>query len=168
MLGFWKSAGASDYDGDGNIIAFGGLTLKSTPHRLEVSGRELFAQCALDSLFIPAFLQQAVAVESVSPIRGRTISLLVTPEGVEQLEPSGAHISTVIPGVAPETEPGGPVGHDSGMCNRNFFFEDAAEGAEFCSDKPGLVIFSVSDGFDLARQAFIEPLLKVSDEGALT
>ena len=48
------------------------------------------------------------------------------------------------------------------MCNRNFFFEDDTEGADFCTDKPGLVIFSVSDGFDLARQLFIEHVLKLA------
>lgn len=160
MLGIWKSIGASDYDGEGNITSFGGLSTKPTPHRLEVSGRQLFAECALDSLFIPAFLQQAVAVESVSPIRGQAISLLVTPEGVERLHPSGAYISTVIPGVAPATETGIRYGHAGGMCNRNFFFKDDAEGTDFCTDKPGLVIFPVNDGFEVARLAFIEPVLK--------
>lgn len=48
------------------------------------------------------------------------------------------------------------------MCNRTFFFEDDTEGADFCTDKPGLVIFSVRDSFDLARQAFIEPVLKLA------
>ncbi len=162
MLGIWKSIGASDYDGEGDITSFGGLSTKPTPHRLEVSGRQLFAECALDSLFIPAFLQQDVAVESVSPIRGQAISLLVTPEGVERLDPSGAHISTVIPGAAPDTEAVTTYGHEGGMCNRNFFLKDDAEGADFCTDKPGLVIFPVSDGFEVARQAFVEPMLKWS------
>ncbi len=159
MLGIWEAAGASEYDGDGNITSFGGLGIRSTAHRLEVNGREMFAECALDSLFIPAFLQQAVAVQSLSPIRGEAISLLVTPEGVENLDPSRAYISTVIPGVAPETETGTTYGHEGGMCNRNMFFEDDSEGAEFCSDQPGLVVFPVSDGFEIARQAFIGPLL---------
>jgi alkylmercury lyase len=39
----------TEYDGDGRIIGQG-LTLSPTPHRLELTGEQLYTWCALDGV----------------------------------------------------------------------------------------------------------------------
>ena len=49
-----------EYDAQGSIVGYG-LTLKETPHALEVNGQSLFTWCALDTLFFPAPARDARA-----------------------------------------------------------------------------------------------------------
>src|SRR5437867_2552793 len=64
---------------DGSVIGFWGLTINklSPTHLLEVHGRELFAWCAWDTLFLPGILDATARVESTCPTSAETISLVV-------------------------------------------------------------------------------------------
>jgi hypothetical protein len=55
-------------DGRGAVVAFSGLTLRPTEHRFRTGGRELFAWCAWDTLFLPALLEQPADVRSTCPL----------------------------------------------------------------------------------------------------
>lgn len=52
-----KSLGAEVDDAD-RIVALGGLSIRPTRHRFVVGDRELFAWCALDTLFPPHLLDE--------------------------------------------------------------------------------------------------------------
>lgn len=69
-------------DEERNVIGFWGLTITelSPTHRLQVDGRDLFAWCAWDTLFLPGILDATARVESACPTTGETISLVVSPE----------------------------------------------------------------------------------------
>lgn len=95
-------------DGSGNIIG-AALTTRETPHKVRVAGRELYAWCALDTLFIPGFLDETVEVESTCPTSGAAIRLTVSPDGIEACEPSAAWISVFLPGGSHRTGPASPT-----------------------------------------------------------
>ncbi len=86
-------------DGAGNITA-AALTTRPTPHLLRMSGRTLYAWCALDTLFIPGLVGQKMEVESRCPVSDTVIRLSVSPNGVLEHSPEGAVLSVFLPGVS--------------------------------------------------------------------
>lgn len=81
----------------GGIVGFWGLALDSvTPHRLRVRGRVLHTWCAWDALFLPELLGADRAdVASVCPVTGRKVRVMVTPRGIEGLQPTTARLTMV-------------------------------------------------------------------------
>jgi alkylmercury lyase len=86
-------------DAEGNIVG-AALTTLETPHRVRFDGKDLFAWCALDTLFIPGLLGKTVAVESTCPSSGETVRLSVSPDRIESVEPDGVWLSVFVPGGA--------------------------------------------------------------------
>src|SRR5258708_24453920 len=67
------------YDGEQRVVGFWGLTIAPMPHRMRVDGRELYAWCAWDTLFLPALLGTSVEVESPCPAPPAPLRLPPTP-----------------------------------------------------------------------------------------
>ncbi len=134
-----------EYDEQGRVVAFGGLSLEPTPHRFEVSDQSLYTWCALDALFLPHVLGLPARIESTCPISGRQVRLRVGPEGLEASEPSDALMSLVVPGARLK----GNV--RSNLCCHVHFFasEDAAH--TWISDHTGSTLLPVSEASELAR-----------------
>jgi alkylmercury lyase len=87
----------TEYDRQGRIIGWG-LTLRPTPHRFNIDGKQLYTWCALDTLFFPAVIGRAARIESPCTATGVPIRLTVdSTEGVSALEPSTAAVSIVTP-----------------------------------------------------------------------
>ena len=104
-------ASGLELDGEGRVVG-AALTPRPTPHRMIVGGKDLYAWCALDTLFIPGLLDEVADVRSPCAVSGQEIHLRVTPHGVESFEPPHAVLSVVLPGVgcAPgETGPESPT-----------------------------------------------------------
>ncbi len=104
-------ASGMEFDEDGHLTG-AALTARKTPHRISFTGKELFAWCALDALFIPGLLDEVAEVRSPCAASGDEIRLRVGPRGVETFEPSGAVISVVLPGLGcspGETGPASPT-----------------------------------------------------------
>ena len=85
------------YDDERRVIGYWGLSLKPMSHQLRVDGRELFAWCAWDTLFLPALLGQAVEVLSVCRGSGQTVRLSVSDRAVERAEPEKILVSFLVP-----------------------------------------------------------------------
>jgi alkylmercury lyase len=117
-----------EIDTEGNIVGWG-LTLNPTPHQVHIDGQTLYTWCALDTLFFPAVLHQAMRVQSACPLTGVVVSLTAAPEGMADLVPETAVVSLMQP------TPG-----DAGRCNR----------ANFCQQ---VHFFSSSEAATLWRQA---------------
>jgi alkylmercury lyase len=141
-------------DDDGRIIGFSGLglgQLGETVHRLHVDGRELYAWCAGDALFLPSTLEREVRVESRCPVTGEPISLLVAPGGYRDIAPPEAVMSMLAPEeVAARLGRGEDV--IQGLCHFLFFFASEEAAREWTSQHPGTVTFPIEDGFELGRR----------------
>ena len=78
-------------------VCLHGLTLQRTKHHLTIRGRDFYAWCAWDTLFLPELLGEPVAIESSCPVAGTSILLRVSPEGIEFIDPPGAMVTFVTP-----------------------------------------------------------------------
>jgi alkylmercury lyase len=141
-----------EFDGDGSLVGMA-LTQKPTPHRFRVEGRDLYAWCALDTLFLPALLGQTAEVESACPITRRNITLTVTPEKIEACNPPEVALSIVTG----ECCTPGPQGD---FCGQIFFFtsQDAAEA--WIGERSGMEILSAADAFTLAHAVYVDTSTK--------
>ena len=98
-------------DEQGNVVG-AALTVRQTAHRLQVGGKELYAWCALDTLFIPGLLGEDAEVVSTCPLSGEPVRIIVAPDGVQDFSPADAAVSIVLPnfgGSLTETGPASPT-----------------------------------------------------------
>lgn len=128
------------------IVGFWGLSVVETPHRLHVDGLELYAWCAVDSLFQPIVLGREAHVESTCPTTGARITLTVSRDGLSGLRPAGAVTSFLPPG-----DDGFSGDVIRRFCHFIHFFasEDAAQ--LWTAYHDGTFVLSVEDAFELAR-----------------
>jgi alkylmercury lyase len=133
-------------DDQGRVVGFWGLSVVEMPHRLRADGRNLYAWCAWDTLFLPIVLGEQVDVESACPTTAEPVTLTVSPEGVSDVHPSGAVMSFVLPG-----EEGFSGDVIRGFCHFvHFFASDDAEQA-WTAGHEGTFRLSIEDGFELGR-----------------
>jgi len=134
-------------DGDGSVIGFWGLTINklSPTHRLQVDGRELFAWCAWDTLFLPGILGVTANVESVCPTTGDVVSLAVSPDRVLQVSHPDAVVSFLLP------ERGFDADVIQSFCHFVHFFASREAGEAWITTHPGTFLLSLDDAFELGR-----------------
>ncbi len=142
ILGQWPGV---YYDGDGSVIAFGGLALPEMPHRFEVDGRTLYTWCAWDSLFIPEILGKIARVTSADPVTKEKISLVVGPDGVKEISPA----TTVVSFLTPDR----PFDQDVIMsfCHFVHFFASTESAEKWTTEHPGTFLLSLDDAYALGR-----------------
>ena len=134
------------YDDEGSVIGFRGLAIREMPHRFEVEGRTLYTWCAIDSLFLPEMLGTSAKVESRDPHTGTAITLTVTPDGVEAVEPAAAVMSILIGD--PEVVKTNPTKVMASFCHHIFFLESPETGAEWAAQHgEGTFLVTLEDAF---------------------
>lgn len=138
-LAFW--------DDQDRVVSFWGLAVSrlEPTHRIEVSGRTVYAWCAWDTLFITEILGTETHVESNDPLTGETVRLTVTREGVKAVYPEGAVVSFLLPD--------GPFGPDvvQTFCYFVHFFASRQSAQRWTADHPGTFLLSVDEAFELGR-----------------
>ncbi len=136
-------------DSKGRIIGYWGLSVQAayaSPHQLTIDGQKLSAWCAWDTLFLPELLGKPAGVESKSPC-GCAVKLIVTPTGVEHLEPEDAQVSFLMPDAA-------EMQKDivNTFCHFVHFFPSRSAGDEWAAQHPGAFILSVAEAHAVARR----------------
>lgn len=153
-------AGTHHRDKQGRIVAFWGLSLPDmpSPHRLTVDGKTLYAWCAPDTMWLPRVLGKIIAVRSSLETTGQPISLLVGPNGIEEISVDGAVLSFV-------RAHGNSVGNTvpavlSSYCHDQLFFptEKAARHWAEAQGRDDIEVFPVDQAVDGAGR-FIEALV---------
>ncbi len=141
-----RSSTAIELDGDGNVVAAFGLSLSPTPHHFEVNGNKLYTWCALDTLYIPAAIEQTGRVESTCPITGETVRLKVTPDGVESLEPGGAVVAIAI-----QQNPEACHSIRDAFCDHVYFLSSREAASEWSAGRQKTIVLSVEDAHKVGR-----------------
>jgi len=104
------------------------------------------AGCALDALLVPLLSGRSSQVSATCPATGRLIRLIVTKDGIQDLEPTSAVLSLRLPGETTNAE-----NVQATICAYGHFFVDR----EYASAWPGLhpeaVLLSVEEAAHLAR-----------------
>ncbi|KSU68309.1 MULTISPECIES: organomercurial lyase MerB [Rhodococcus] len=118
----------AEYDDDGRILGLA-LTLRPTPHRFTVAGRQLYTWCALDTLFFPALIGKAATIESTSTDSGISVRVTTGTDGtITSVQPDTAVLSLLIP------DHDGPV--RSSFCNQVHYFASREEAQPWLDAHP--------------------------------
>ncbi len=138
--------------GDENrVIGFRGLAIREMPHRFVVEDRTLYTWCAIDSLFIPAILGKPAQVESRDPHSGTVIKLTVTPDGVENVEPSETVMSIVLDD--PEVVKTNPTKVMASFCHHIFFLESVETGVAWTAQRgQDTFLVTLEEAFALGKR----------------
>jgi alkylmercury lyase len=137
-------------DEAGRVLGFGGLAAAPMHHRFEVAGRALWTWCAWDTLFIPGILGARARVASPDPESGQLVELVVTPRGIESVNPESAVISFQLP-------EGGDFRSSAAnlmrtFCHFIFFFGSRDSGERWVARHPGTFLYSLDEAFALAQR----------------
>jgi alkylmercury lyase len=136
-------------DSERRIIGYWGLSIAAayrSSHQLTIDGQRLLAWCAWDTLFLPELLGKSAAVESKSPRMGDAIKLIVTPTGVDHVEPKDTHVSFLMPDAADAAKD-----IVSTFCHFVHFFPSQAAGEAWAVQHPGTFILSIAQARAVAR-----------------
>ncbi|NUR05358.1 MAG: organomercurial lyase MerB [Streptomyces sp.] len=133
----------TEYDDQGRITGYG-LTLTPTPHRFTVNGTQLYAWCALDTLFFPAVIGRPACVESPCHATGTPVCLTVDPAaGVTALDPATAVVSIATPERATSVR--------TEFCDLGHFFATPQAGRDWQARHPGTSLLCVADAYEVSR-----------------
>jgi alkylmercury lyase len=77
------------------LINVFGFKFAPTSHRLEFEGVITFCCCALWLHFLPLLVGKTATVDSIDPISRRLVRLVMTPSGVDSVQPSSATATLV-------------------------------------------------------------------------
>ncbi|HEX8983577.1 MAG TPA: organomercurial lyase [Ktedonobacterales bacterium] len=149
----------AERDADNQIIGAMGLSLSLSdhPHQMSVGSTLLSAWCALDTLFLPAMLQQTVTVTSPSPVNGELILLKVSPERVVEVSPPNAVLSYML--IDPfQSDLASVHALWGAFCCHIHFFGSHDEAERWIKGRTDIVVLTVEDGFALARQMWSKAL----------
>ncbi len=134
----------------GRIVGYWGLSLPTayaSPHRLMIGGVRLSAWCAWDTLFLPHLLGKGATIESTSPASGDNITLKVTPEAVEQVNPADTCMSFLLPDAA-------AIQKDvlTTFCHFVHFFPSRRAAERWIGEHKGTFLLSIEEASVVARR----------------
>lgn len=147
--------GGADFDSSSRLIGLV-LTLRPTPHAFQLDHLELYAWCALDTLFLPGLLGKTAKISSTCPVTGEEIRLVVRPDAIESVDPEGVVLSIVVPGYSAACKPGQKGGAQGAVCTSMHFFRDRQAASTWLVAQPDLAILSLEEAWVLARQVWIQ------------
>ena len=150
-----------EFDGKGQLVG-NALSLTPSPYQMQINGQALFAWCALDTLFLPAYVGQAAQVASTCHVTNIPISLTVTPKGVESLDPVTTVLSIVVPGITPSCDLKAKTGPQGPVCSTMHFFGSKEVATPWLKDNPVMAILSIEEAWQLAYAVWIEPIQQLS------
>ncbi len=153
-----KRSGA-EFDESGNLIG-NALTLKPTKHKFVVDGQELYAWCAVDTLFLPGLVGKTADVESLCPATGERIRLRISPTGIESVDPLKTVVSVVIPGASAACKPGQEKGAGSASCQSMNFFISREVAEKNLGPDSDVAILDIQEAAQLAQEVWVVPYLK--------
>ncbi len=128
------------------------LTLTPTRHRFRVKDRDLYAWCALDTLFLPALINQTAEITSTCPQTGTLIHLTVSPDGVEAVTPPETALSIMIAS-------GCTSGINGTFCGQIHFFASSEAAEEWRDERDDIAVLTLYEAYHLAQVIYIEPML---------
>ena len=134
------------FDDDERVVGFSGLSLGEMPHRLRVSGVDLFAWCAFDPLFLAMILGET-DVSTNDPLTGDTITYHI---GRDATITELSHPEGVLSFLRPDRPWDNNV--RTTFCHFVLQFTGPASAKRWTAEHPGTFTISLDDGVELARR----------------
>jgi hypothetical protein len=136
-------------DDQGRVVGFWGLAIPEMGHRFHAEGgKPIYAWCALDPFLIVPVIGRSARVESKDPVTGETITMTVTPEGVENLSPASAVVSFIVPDK--------PFDQDiiQSFCHYVLTFASRESAERWASQRDGIILLPVAEAFQVGLRAW--------------
>lgn len=137
---------------DQGALVGSALTLTPTPHRFRVNDHDLYASCALDTLFLPALIDQTAEITSTCPQTGESVQLTVSPDGIVESSPAETALSIVIAS-------GCTSGIDGTFCGQIHFFASSDAAETWRADRADITLLPLAEAYQLAQVIYVEPML---------
>ena len=131
-------------DEDRRVVGFWGLAISELPHRITVGGRQLYAWCAWDPMFLSLILG-AVEVATDDPVTGEEISYRLADGHITDL----SHPDSVLSFLRPD-QPWDESVMET-FCHFVVQFTDPDSASGWVADNPGTLAISLDDGVAIAR-----------------
>lgn len=107
----------------------------------------------LDTLFLPALINQTAEITSTCLQTDTLIHLTVSPDGIEAVSPPETALSIVFTS-------GCTSGINGSFCGQIHYFVSREAAVQWVGGRTDFAVLSVIEAFELARQVYVEPLLK--------
>ncbi len=130
-----------EFDAEGRVVGFAGLSIVPTNHKFEVNGKTLYTWCAADALLFPAALNVTAHIFSTDPISQEKIELTVSPDAIEKVSP-GSTVASIVGAMK-------SCNIRSGLCDRVHFFTSEKTAKEWINGKENAGILTVEEIFEL-------------------
>jgi alkylmercury lyase len=131
------------------VVGFGGLAIPQMDHKFQAEGgRPIYAWCALDAFLIVPVLGRSARVESRDPVTGESVTMTVTPEGLEDLSPATAVVSLLVPD--------GPFDDNviQTFCNHVHNFASLESGRQWAASRSDITLLPTNEAFEVGRRAW--------------
>jgi alkylmercury lyase len=138
------------------VVGVWGLAVLETPHRLRVAGRDLFAFCAIDALYLPFLLGEDIDIASTCPATGTPITLTASREGLSTVAPAAAAVSLRIPANG-LTVDFAQVLEDA--CHFIHFFASNTAARQWAAERDAVFTVSIEEAFELAARSLAARLV---------
>lgn len=136
------------YDREQRVIGFWGLAIAPMPpHGLRVDGRQLYAWCAWDTLFLPALLGATAEVESVCRASGAPVRLTITPRSIVSAEPARVLVSFLLPEAEAVNE-----NVITSFCHYVHFFSSREAANPWRHEHPETFLLPLEDAWEIGRR----------------
>jgi alkylmercury lyase len=135
------------YDKSACINSFLGLSVEKTPHQLMVNGRSVYTWCAWDTLFLPELLNTTAKISSACGATGEVIRLMVSPSGIQTVEPGDVVVSFLIPDEYDLRE-----NVIASFCHFVFFFRSREDGEAWVAEHDGTFLLSPEEAFTVGQK----------------
>jgi alkylmercury lyase len=134
------------WDGHDHITGFWGLALAEMPHRVHHAGRDLYAWCAWDPLFLARIIGD-LQVATADPVTGDVISYRISRNGAID---TASHPDAALSFLRPDKPWGDDV--QTAFCHYVLHFTSPATAQQWTAVHPGTFVISLDDAAELARR----------------
>ena len=143
IMSRWRHVVCDDSE---RIVAYRGLSILPTRHRMTVRAKTLYTWCAWDTLFIPGILGVPAQIESNCPQTNRPIRLEVAADRATPLDP-------IAPVMSWPSVDAAAVDEDliANFCQQVHFFYSEEVAMARVSQHVGMQLLHLEDAFALAK-----------------
>ncbi len=141
-----RDLGDVEWTPDGRVEGMG-LTPRETPHRIKIGEAEMFAWCAMDTLFFAAILHQGVEIESPGGATGEPLRIATDGRRIISADPPSIVVSWFVdPSVA---------GVRAAACQYGHFFSSPEGAIGWLSSYPKGGVLQLEDALEAARKSAV-------------
>ncbi len=129
----------AEFDTEGNIIAFSGLSLIPTKHKLIIENKTFYTWCVIDAILFTEWLDVASIVQSNDPIDSTPIELKMKGNQLLRSDPYPLFVSWVESMNACDIR--------NSFCNHVSFFASDTTSNQWLKEHPNGKILNIDDFF---------------------